>query len=141
MTDLPDLTTTTEADQADEVVVDLTADQVGGGETTNVEDYDVYLYYKQPDGTLKPIGIPRSDVPPGGALIWTLEDGEGARIGPAQPEQLIVKDPPVGFREIRLRFTLDTDAPEDQRATLLRLTERYCVVLQTLRQSPRITTA
>ena len=88
--------TVTEEDQADEVVVDLTADPVGGGETTNLEDYDVYLYFKQADGTLKPVGIPRSDVPPGGALIWTLEDGEGARIGPAQPEQLIVKDPAVG---------------------------------------------
>jgi len=88
--------TVTEADEADELVVDLTADPVGGGETTNIEDYDVYLYFKQADGTLKPIGIPRSDVPPGGALIWVLEDGQGARIGPAQPEQLIVKDPPVG---------------------------------------------
>jgi hypothetical protein len=87
--------TVTEADKADEVVVDLTADPVGGGETTNAEDYDVYLYFKEGDN-LKPIGIPRSDVPPGGALIWTLEDGEGARIGPGQPEQLIVKDPPVG---------------------------------------------
>ena len=88
--------TITEADQADELVVDLTADPVGGGETTNVEDYDVYLYFKQGDGTLRPIGTPRADVPPGGALIWVLEDGEGARIGPAQPEQLIVKSPPVG---------------------------------------------
>jgi hypothetical protein len=86
----------TQDDRADELVVDLTADPVGGGETTNIEDYDVYLYFKETDGTLKPIGIPRSDVPPGGALIWTLEDGEGARIGPAQPEQLIVTDPPVG---------------------------------------------
>jgi hypothetical protein len=88
--------TVTEEDQADELVVDLTADPVGGGENTNLEDYDVYLSYKQPDGTLQPIGTPRSDVPPGGALIWVLEDGQGARIGPAQPEQLIVKDPPVG---------------------------------------------
>jgi hypothetical protein len=88
--------TVTEADRADELVVDLTADPVDGGEATNVEDYDVYLYYKQADGKLKPIGTPRSDVPPGGALIWVLEDGQGARIGPAQPEQLIVTDPPVG---------------------------------------------
>jgi len=50
----------------------------------------------------------------------------------------VAKDAPVGFRDIRLRFTLDTDAPEDQRATLIRLTERYCVVLQTLRQPPPI---
>ena len=51
----------------------------------------------------------------------------------------VAKDAPVGFRDIRLRFELDTDASEEQRATLIRLTERYCVVLQTLRQSPPIT--
>jgi uncharacterized OsmC-like protein len=39
---------------------------------------------------------------------------------------------PVGFREIRLAFELESDADEDEVATLLRLTERYCVVLQTL---------
>src|SRR5687767_10353292 len=50
----------------------------------------------------------------------------------------VAKDVPVGFRDIRLRFNLDTDAPEDQRATLIRLTERYCVVLQTLKQPPPI---
>jgi uncharacterized OsmC-like protein len=43
------------------------------------------------------------------------------------------KEIPVGFQRIRLRFTLDTDASDDQLQTLLRLTERYCVVLQTLR--------
>ena len=50
----------------------------------------------------------------------------------------VSRDAKVGFRDIRLRFTLDTDAPEDQRAALIRLTERYCVVLQTLRQPPPI---
>ena len=50
----------------------------------------------------------------------------------------VAKDAPVGFRDIRLRFTLDTDAPEDQRATRIRLTERYGVVPQTLRQPPPI---
>ena len=50
----------------------------------------------------------------------------------------VAKDAPVGFRDIRLRFTLDTDAPDDQRAALIRLTERYCVVLQTLRQPPPV---
>jgi uncharacterized OsmC-like protein len=50
----------------------------------------------------------------------------------------VAKDAPVGFRDIRLRFNLDTDAPDDQRATLIRLTERYCVVLQTLKQPPPI---
>jgi uncharacterized OsmC-like protein len=44
----------------------------------------------------------------------------------------VSKDVPVGFQRIRLRFDLDTDATEEQRATLLRLTERYCVVYQTL---------
>lgn len=46
---------------------------------------------------------------------------------------------PVGFRSIRLRFDLDTDASPDQQATLARLTERYCVVLQTLTDPPEIT--
>jgi uncharacterized OsmC-like protein len=44
----------------------------------------------------------------------------------------VSKDVPVGFRQIRLSFNLDTDASEDQIATLIRLTERYCVVYQTL---------
>jgi uncharacterized OsmC-like protein len=42
------------------------------------------------------------------------------------------REVPVGFQNIRLQFTLDTDASEEQVATLLRLTERYCVVFQTL---------
>ena len=45
----------------------------------------------------------------------------------------VAKDAPVGFREIRLRFDLDSDAPPEQLAKLVELTERYCVVLQTLR--------
>jgi uncharacterized OsmC-like protein len=53
----------------------------------------------------------------------------------------VSKEAPVGFRAIRLRFDLDTDATEEQRANLIRLTERYCVVLQTLRQSPPVTVA
>jgi uncharacterized OsmC-like protein len=48
------------------------------------------------------------------------------------------KEVPVGFQGIRLRFTLDTDASEEQLATLLRLTERYCVIYQTLRNPPAI---
>jgi len=44
----------------------------------------------------------------------------------------VSKDVPVGFKQIRLHFDLDTDATEEQLATLLRLTERYCVVYQTL---------
>lgn len=43
------------------------------------------------------------------------------------------REAPVGFREVRLRFELDTDADAEQRAALLKLTERYCVVLQTIR--------
>jgi uncharacterized OsmC-like protein len=50
----------------------------------------------------------------------------------------VSKDAKVGFEKIRLRFELDTDASEEQRATLLRLTERYCVVLQTLRTPPAL---
>jgi uncharacterized OsmC-like protein len=53
----------------------------------------------------------------------------------------VAKDAPVGFREIRLRFDLDTDATDEQRATLLKLTERYCVVLQTLRQPTAVSAA
>ncbi len=48
------------------------------------------------------------------------------------------KQAPVGFTDIRLKFELDTDAPQDQLDTLLKLTERYCVVLQTLRRSPSV---
>jgi len=50
----------------------------------------------------------------------------------------VVKDVPVGFQRIRLHFELETVASEEQLSTLLRLTERYCVVFQTLRQSPEI---
>jgi uncharacterized OsmC-like protein len=53
----------------------------------------------------------------------------------------VAKDAPVGFRAIRLRFELDTDATPEQLATLQRLTERYCVVYQTLRNPPEITVA
>jgi uncharacterized OsmC-like protein len=49
----------------------------------------------------------------------------------------VIKDTPVGFADIRLNFTLDIDASEEQLASLLKLTERYCVVYQTLRHSPR----
>jgi uncharacterized OsmC-like protein len=53
----------------------------------------------------------------------------------------VAKDAPVGFRDIRLSFELDGDLNEEQRATLLKLTERYCVVYQTLRQPPPIAVA
>ena len=48
----------------------------------------------------------------------------------------VAKDVRVGFTDVRLHFDVDTDANRDQLATLLRLTERYCVVYQTLRQPP-----
>jgi len=48
------------------------------------------------------------------------------------------KEAPVGFTSIRLKFALETEADEDQVATLLRLTERYCVVFQTLAGSPAL---
>jgi uncharacterized OsmC-like protein len=51
------------------------------------------------------------------------------------------KEVPVGFQSIRLRFTLDTDASEEQLATLMRLTERYCVVYQTLAHPPALSVA
>jgi uncharacterized OsmC-like protein len=50
----------------------------------------------------------------------------------------VAKDAPVGFTAIRLHVDLDTDAPADQVGTLLRLTERYCVVFQTLASSPKL---
>ena len=48
------------------------------------------------------------------------------------------KGAPVGFTDIRLRFELETDAPQAQLDTLLKLTERYCVVLQSLKQPPKL---
>ena len=51
----------------------------------------------------------------------------------------VAKDAPIGFQRIRLHFELDTDATAEQLDTLIRLTERYCVVYQTLRQSPEMT--
>jgi uncharacterized OsmC-like protein len=48
----------------------------------------------------------------------------------------VAKEAPVGFSEIRLAFELDTNAEPEQLASLIKLTERYCVVLQTLRTPP-----
>lgn len=50
----------------------------------------------------------------------------------------ISKDVPVGFREIRLRFELDADAPDEKLDKIVEVTERYCVVLQTLRQPTHV---
>jgi uncharacterized OsmC-like protein len=51
----------------------------------------------------------------------------------------VAKDVPVGFCEIRLNISVDGDLDEEQMATLLKLTERYCVVYQTLNHSPGLT--
>ena len=48
------------------------------------------------------------------------------------------KEAPVGFRAIRLAFALDTDAPQEKLDQLLKLTERYCVVFQTLNHRPEL---
>ncbi len=50
----------------------------------------------------------------------------------------VAKDAPVGFRAIRLAFELESDAPKDKLDTLLKLTERYCVVFQTLNTKPEL---
>jgi uncharacterized OsmC-like protein len=50
----------------------------------------------------------------------------------------VAKDAPVGFAQIRLRFDLDTEAPEEKLDQLLKLTERYCVVYQTIRNGPPV---
>jgi uncharacterized OsmC-like protein len=50
----------------------------------------------------------------------------------------VEKQAPVGFRDIRLSFNIDGDLTDEQLATLIKLTERYCVVYQTLRTSPPI---
>jgi uncharacterized OsmC-like protein len=50
----------------------------------------------------------------------------------------VSKEAPVGFRDIRLAFDLDTDAPADKIASLVKLTERYCVVFQTLRTPAKL---
>src|SRR5258706_515354 len=48
------------------------------------------------------------------------------------------KEAPVGFAEIRLRFDVETDAPQDKLDLLLKLTERYCVVYQTIKNGPKV---
>jgi len=50
----------------------------------------------------------------------------------------VAKDAPVGFREIRLTFDLDTDATQEQIDSLIKLTERYCVIFQTLARPPKL---
>jgi uncharacterized OsmC-like protein len=74
------------------------------------------------------------------ALEIPLRDGTGHAEGDLdfRGTLAVSKEVPVGFQQIRLRFDLDTDATEEQLASLLRLTERYCVVYQTLTRPPKI---
>ena len=51
----------------------------------------------------------------------------------------VARDAPVGFREIRLKFDLDTDEPQERIDSLMKLTERYCVVFQTINNKPALT--
>ena len=53
----------------------------------------------------------------------------------------VAKDVPVGFRQIRLHFDLETNASDEQLATLLKLTESYCVVYQTILNATKVTTS
>lgn len=52
----------------------------------------------------------------------------------------VAKDAPVGFRSIRLSFDLDTDADDEQLEALVKLTERYCVVFQSMARTPELST-
>jgi uncharacterized OsmC-like protein len=69
--------------------------------------------------------------------VRVVVDGEGDFRGTLG----LVKDVAVGITEIRLRFEVDSDASDAQLATLLTLTERYCVIFQTLRTPPRLSAA
>ena len=83
-------------------------------------------------------------IPPvAGVRGITLRDGRVAAEGDLDFRGTlgVAKDAPVGFRQIRLNFEVESDASEEQLATLLRLTERYCVVYQTLRSAPPIDVA
>lgn len=77
------------------------------------------------------------------ALNIPLRDGTVSAEGDIDSRGTLglAKDAPVGFQRIRLRFQLDTDASADEVATLIRLTERYCVILQTLARSPEVSVA
>lgn len=70
----------------------------------------------------------------GGTVIATGEMDFRGTLG-------IDRETPVGLTDIRLRFRLDTDAPDEQLDKLIQLTERYCVIYQTLVQPPRQSTA
>ena len=73
--------------------------------------------------------------------VWVWNKANGGRFaninrpvaGPTHDKEL-----PVGISEIRLRFEIDSDASDEQLASLLKLTERYCVIFQTLKTPPRL---
>ena len=76
-----------------------------------------------------------------GQCCFLISIGRRAERGAPQSRSAVGRSErtaPVGFRDIRLSFELDTDEPQDRIDTLLRLTERYCVVLQTLRSQPPV---
>ena len=74
------------------------------------------------------------------ALDIPLKSGRGSAEGDLDFRGTlgVAKDAPVGFAQIRLRFDLDTDAPQDKLDQLLKLTERYCVVYQTIKSGPPV---
>ena len=74
------------------------------------------------------------------ALDLTLRNGKVSAEGDLDFRGTlgVAKDAPVGFAAIRLSFEVDTDAPQDKLDQLLKLTERYCVVYQTLKSGPPI---
>jgi uncharacterized OsmC-like protein len=72
------------------------------------------------------------DIPLKSASVWAEGDLDfRGTLG-------VAKEAPVGFAQIRLRFDLDTDASQDKLDQLLKLTERYCVVYQTIRNGPPV---
>ena len=73
-----------------------------------------------------------------GRIEENLQDAEG--VMDFRGTLGVDREAPVGFSAIRLSFELDTDAEEEQLATLLKLTERYCVVYQTLAATPTLST-
>jgi hypothetical protein len=75
-------------------------------------------------------------------------EAQAADLGPRERRAVdfrgtlgVSRETPVGFADIRLNFDLDTDATPEQLDTLLRLTERYCVVYQTLQKAPPVAVA
>src|SRR6202163_1767321 len=74
------------------------------------------------------------------AIDITLKSGQGSGEGDLDFRGTlgVAKDAPVGFAQIRLSFDVETDAPQDKLDQLLKLTERYCVVYQTIRSGPPV---